>query len=163
QVAFYQIPLRHIFNMSLIDANEVQVSSLSNFGDNQWDFSAQDPSRPRYEQLLTFEALFPLNWNFQSAVSNTLIFSLKCLAYSLITDPPTPRHTIPGVIKGFKRGGIKNLITFMTTESFCCFAQLTQVDFERFLKEQILAKETTKECTDRNLRARIRGIEWILL
>lgn len=163
RINFSHTPLRYLKSLSPGEIKRIQISSLSHFGDNDWDFSEEDTNRPRHELALSFTNIFPSNTDFAQVSNAELLFSLKCLAHSMLTDPPTSRYTKPGIIKNFHRGGLKNLIAYMVEEGFYAFSQLTPTHFQEFLIIQVSKVNSFGEITDRTLRNRVRGIEWITL
>jgi len=151
------IPITRLLQLSPRERKAVRISSHSVFGDHIWDFSDYDKTSSRHELLLKFD----LGRNFQ-ALEAPLLDSVQCFAFSLLTDPPRPRIGMSFITRSFQRGGIVNLLRFMVKRDICSFSDLSRSEFDIFLEhERTRPHKSNAQITDRTLRARVRGIEWL--
>lgn len=143
----------------------VRVSALSLFGDDRWDFSAEMPTRGREHVVLQFDIPLPNNSALTSAGVPRLVDSIKCLAYSLLFDPPRTDLSLTTISKAFKKGhGVGNLYWYLAVEGVETVSHLSEeqfLDLLDFFKKQPIAGDTEKPVSNRTLLGRLQGIEWI--
>lgn len=143
----------------------VRVSALSSFGDDQWDFSVEMPTRGREHVVLRFDIPLPNNSKLTSAGIPLLVDSIKCLAYSLLFDPPRTDLSLVTIAKAFKKGhGIGNLYWYLAVEGIETVSHLSEerfLDMLDFFKQQPIAGDAAKPISNRTLIGRLQGIDWL--
>lgn len=153
------LPLQEVLNCSYLTRSNLFISSNSIFGDMTWDFSEKDSGASRHEMIIKFH--LGEGWREDEL---PLLDSLKCFAYSLVVDPPHPKIRFATIIKNFARGGIVNLVRFMKKRRVSKFSELSFEEFEAFLDQEQTRPHSKKLLiTDRTLRSRVRGIDWLAM
>jgi len=156
-----RVSLEHLLKMSPEEAADIRVSPSSRFDSLRWDFSDRDVGRPRYDLILRFDRIFKSAHGPEQRGRERLLHSLRCFVYSLLVNPPSPKLGITTFIKSINSGGIFNLIKYMVEHKFYRFSQLDESDFRDFLNVNRYKAPYMKFNTDRTLRSRVVGIEWI--
>src|SRR6185369_1950162 len=159
------LPEHVLLGMAPAARNRVRVSAKSYFGEHTWDFSVECPDLPLNECRLSFDLKVSNSIVLTSGAFAGLLDSIKCLAFSLIADPPHARIGIPTIVRAFKKGhGVGNLYLFLGRNNISCLQELEEFEFGEFLTELVRAKlPGGRQLTDRSLLSRARGIEWIPL
>lgn len=146
---------------------EIHVSKSSLFYQNTWDFSTEFPNTHREYAQIKFELSLDDGESLTNGRYEQLLDSMKCLAYSLIYDPPNGSLSLRGFTKIFSIGhGIGNLYFYLAKNKFRSVSELTEYDFSEFLnyfKKLPVKRGKGHVISDRTLVGRLRGVEWLYL
>lgn len=152
-----------IHEMSRVERSQAMVSACSCYAANEWDFSNEFPKLPRSELRVKFD-LALASGSLTDGAHAELLDSLKCLIYSLVFDPPQFRLGISTIIRAVRPGhGLAHLYVFLANNNFRSLAAITKDDFDDFLEWVCELPGQAEVITDRTLKSRVHGIEWIPL
>ncbi len=153
-----------LHDLDMLQRQNVNVSRKSKFKDNRWDFSEEFPTTHLSETRCDFD-LKTSTGNLTDKRHSRLLDAFKCLAYSLLYDPPHVGVHFPTVARAIKKGhGLGNLFIFMADSGMNGLVSISADDFEDFLTSMTEQPHRHgRELTNGTLLSRVKGIEWIHL
>lgn len=154
-----------IWRLNQFQRQGVRVSKSSLFGDDAWDFSMENPTRCKRDVCINFSIEVEPNVRLTDGKFPGLVDSLKCLAYSLLFDPPSSKLGLGTIVKGLNRGhGIGNLYWYLAFNGFSKVADIDEGQFSDmldFFRKLPIKGHSNRPISDRTLRARLHAIEWL--
>lgn len=140
----------------------INVSSLSCYGDNCWDFSVEYPSlRSRSVKMIFNQICFDDGENITMPGYEQYLCSVKEYCYSLLVDPPSSYPKLSTICVALNKG-LKSLLRFMRDNEISRFSDVSDLDFSKF--QDLISGAENKAgglVTNRTLTTRVYALSWL--
>lgn len=149
------------------------ISRQSLYEDNLWILDHEFPARRSVDVTLNFGKIKLLDGSRLTDEANSALLEIaKDFAYTLLNDPPPSRPQWCTIVSVIERRGFLWLIRFMAFNRIYHLSDLSQEDFEEFLRWVISVPITQKSgvntearrahlLSNETLRNRTKGLDWL--
>ncbi|MFV2949000.1 tyrosine-type recombinase/integrase [Pseudomonas japonica] len=142
--------------------NSIRISEKSSYVDDVWDCTVENRDlHPANVTIRLSRIYFDGGVRITDPCKAVYLRLVKEYLFSMLVNPPSARPKWSTVCSTYHRG-IARLLRYMDANAFYKFSDLGPTDFEDFL--EALAVEPLEGggvITDRALRARVMGLNWL--